>query len=254
MAESTLVDRMKDFGRELITHLTQDNVPISAAWWVKAIPENDPVGSREWFLFIASSLLDSAGPGVAYKRVYDAISKLRHQGGTVLVEISLGQIKVIGENDPITLAVFKILKRYPGGEPPPWTEVYVSRCKLGPIEAEEATIYPRYLWEKHEWKLVRLKENVLVDAPQEEGDKQIMQEIAASGITNTVQAGRVLWGAQHPNPASLQVIAAGTIVRSKPIVTSVSTPWPLVTVVAGDGKKGVTLASNTEELPPTDGN
>ena len=122
MAESTMVESLREDGLELVNDVVQGNVPVAAAWLVKIIPEDDRMGDREeWQFFLASPLVDQDGPQAAYQRIYDAL-RTSPRGDPVLARISLGMIKVVGVNDPIAADVFKIIKRY-RGQPP----IYVAR-------------------------------------------------------------------------------------------------------------------------------
>jgi hypothetical protein len=248
MAESTLVDTLKEDGRELIEHLVRDGLPIAVAWWVKPIPEEEQHEGPEWLFFLASPLVDQLGPGGVYQKVYTALRSTR-LGDLIFARISLGQIKVIGVSDPATADVLKMLKRYPG-KPPSWPPIYVARCRLGTIEAREVQVYPPSLWEKANlstWYPVRLKKPVEVSQPPSPQDNQIMQEIAASGNTNTAQVGWWVWELQHRGDR--QAIPAGTLVSARPLALT-NSPNPFLLIETPDGRRGVALQDDTEPVPP----
>jgi hypothetical protein len=135
MAQSTLVGDLIQDGKELID-LVRGSVPVAAAWWAKVIPETTFMGDRpDWHLFLASSLVEQQGPGVAYQKVFDAL-RTSPRGGAILGRITVSMIKIVGETDPLTADIFKIIRAY-GGKPP----IYVARCRLGQIEVEDVQIF-----------------------------------------------------------------------------------------------------------------
>ncbi len=170
MAESTMVESLREDGLELVNDVVQGNVPVAAAWLVKVIPEDDRMGEREeWQFFLASPFVDQEGPQAAYQKIYDAL-RSSPRGDPVLARISLGMIKVVGVNDKVTADVFKIVKRFRGAPP-----IYVAQCRLGSIEAGEVHIF--YVSRlPAPWQQVVLKTEVQVQpSPQE------MQQAIASG-------------------------------------------------------------------------
>ncbi len=159
MAESTLVESLKEDGLELVNEVVRGNVPVAAAWLVNLIPEDDRMGEREkWQFFLASPLVDQEGPQAVYQKIYDAL-RGSPRGNLVLARISLGMIKVVRMNDRVTADVSKIVKQF--RDPPP---IYVGRCRLGSVEARELHIL--YVSRPPApWQLVLLKTEVVCVQP-----------------------------------------------------------------------------------------
>ena len=102
MDQSTLVGDLIQDGKELIDDLVRANVPVAAAWWAKVIPETMFMGDRpDWQFFLASSLVEQQGPGVAYQKAFDAL-RTSPRGDAILARITISMIKIVGETDPIT--------------------------------------------------------------------------------------------------------------------------------------------------------
>jgi hypothetical protein len=177
MAQSMLVERFIEDGWELINHLLKADFPILTACWAKVILDDDQMGDRrEWQLFLVSPLVDEQGPADAYEKAYNALRSMP-QFDQVFARISLGMIKLIGERNPITQAVSQILKRFHGKGP-----IYVRRCRLGQIQAEEVYVYPLTLPDP--WQKVVLKSG------------KESQGIPARTVVNA----RVLGAGAEPNP------------------------------------------------------
>jgi hypothetical protein len=221
MAQGTLVETLKDDGRELVNDVVQAKVPIDAAWLVRIIPENG-IGGEEWQFFLASPLVDQQGPQAAYQKIYDAL-RSSARGDPVLARISLGMIKVVGLNDPITAEVFKIVKRFRGAPP-----IYVARCRLGSIEARGLYIF----------YVARLPPP--------------WQQVI---IRTDVRAQLVLPPGRQASPAGWPLLHfhAGTVLNAE-LVGPETDPDPLLRVVTPDGMtQGFTQKSNTEpaDRPPS---
>jgi hypothetical protein len=232
MAESSLVEVLKEDGQELIQHLVRDDLFITVAWWVK------PLEEREFLFYLACPAVDNIGPGFAYQKVYKALRSMQH-GDAFLARVSLGQIKVIGVNNPITADVLKIISRY-GGRPP----IYVARCHLGELEAEEVYIYPQP--NAATWQMMKLKSSVEVDDPLPPQETQAMNEIVASGVNPTQAAYWFLRKHAEEKPKSR--FPEGSVVKGW-VVGSPNDPNPLVLFLTQDGKQGFTPKSNTEPVP-----
>jgi hypothetical protein len=229
MAESTLVDRLKQEGQELINYLVRWDIPIAAAWWVK------PKGEPEFQLYLASPQVDTFGPKFVYEKIYKAFQ------GVLFTSFSLGQIKVIGLNDQMTKDFLKIFNRY-GANPP----TYIGECWLGNIEADEVHIYPtptkEYQRGNWEQRILKTEVAVSIDEPSP-AERQLMREIVASGTSNTAQAGHFVWTQfRDQNPPT---IPAGTLVKAW-VVAMKDDPNPVLLVETMDGKqRGYTRKNNT---------
>jgi hypothetical protein len=233
MAQGTLVDSLIQDGLELIDDLLRGNVPVSAAWWAKVIPETSYMGDRpEWQLFLASSLVDHQGPRVAYQKAVDAL-RTSPRGDPILARISVSMIKIIGETDPLTIDVYKIIKHH-SSKPP----IYVSRCRLGGIEVEDVYIfYVSTL--PAPWQKVKLKADAEITEPLSPRKKQTMSQIVASGI-DPQQLG--VWEIRPK-----QRIAAGTIVDAR-VIGAEDDPDPLLLFTLPDGRQRITHKRNTEPV------
>lgn len=69
MAAAVLVDRDLDIGRKVIGVLAGAGIPVTVAFWAY-IPQID-----EWQFFVATSLVDSKGPKLAYEQVLKVLQR-----------------------------------------------------------------------------------------------------------------------------------------------------------------------------------
>lgn len=67
MATAALVDRDLEVGRKIIGELKRAGIPIAVAFWAHVSQIS------EWQLFIATPLVDSKGPKVAYEQVLSTL-------------------------------------------------------------------------------------------------------------------------------------------------------------------------------------
>jgi hypothetical protein len=121
----TLVGNQVNDGQRLLERLQQERIPVMAAGWVK------PVEEDRWSLYIATSLVDQYGPANAYRKVYGCLRSLETPW------ITDSDVKLIGENHPITKDVLDIMRRNPGRIP-----TRSRRPFLGGTPIEEMYIYP----------------------------------------------------------------------------------------------------------------
>src|SRR6266849_4061900 len=229
MAQSTLVGDLIQDGKELIDDLVRANVPVAAAWWARVIPETTFMGDRpDWQFFLASSLVEQQGPGVAYQKAFDAL-RTSPRGDAILARITVSMIKIVGETDPIAADVFKIVRAY-GGKPP----IYVARCRLGQIEVEEVHIF--YVTTlPAPWQSLVLKTAVEAEEPLSQQESQAMNQIVASGI-NPIQAGYWLFKERAAIPHR-SIIPAGTTVNAR-MIGAENDPEPLLQFTLPDGRHG----------------
>lgn len=127
MAQASLVDFQYQDGLRLIDRLSQQGVPIAAAFWVE---ESD---ADRWFLYLATPLIGEDG---AKKSAYHRVNKIVRQLQTEEFGIEPLQIKLIGAHDPICRDVLAL--RGSHLQAPTWVR---SRC-LGELPVAEAIIYP----------------------------------------------------------------------------------------------------------------
>src|SRR5712692_9755163 len=129
-------------------------------------------GRSDWQFFLASSLVEQQGPGVAYQKAFDAL-RTSPRGDAILARITVSMIKIVGETDPIAADVFKIVRAY-RGKPP----IYVSRCRLGQIQVEELHIF--YVTAlPAPWQSLVLKTAVEAEEPLSPQESQAMNQIVA---------------------------------------------------------------------------
>src|SRR5436309_288474 len=170
MAQGTLVTDLIDSGTLLIRQLRLGGFPIAAAWWIK--PIEDPLeGNQGWQFFLASSLMDQLGPADAYQKLHDILKNVSFD--SVLARIPLGKIKILGETNPITQGVFKIIDQLHGVGP-----IRVWHRRLGEMRAEEIFIYALNL--PSPWQRVILKNPVEVNEPSLK-QSEALNQIMASG-------------------------------------------------------------------------
>jgi len=125
MDQATLVNEQIEGGSRLIEQLGRDGFPISAAFWLFT-SEAD-----QWFLYLASPLVDEKGIREGYNIVHPAIRRMPGLGVDPL------EVELIGVNDPLAEAVSSLLDRHPA---PMATRV--RGRYLGDVFIEQAYIYP----------------------------------------------------------------------------------------------------------------
>jgi len=121
----TLVENRIDDGRKLINLLNQKGFALSAVCWVKTSEEGD------WYLYIATPVVDQKGAADAYREVYGVLTSI---SGT---SVSVSDVKLVGANNPITKDILGIRERYPGKHP-----TFSRRSQLGSVAVDEGYIYP----------------------------------------------------------------------------------------------------------------
>jgi len=125
MDTHTLVENRIDDGRKLINLLTQKGFPLIAVSWIKTSDDGD------WYLYIATPVVDQKGAAGAYREVYGALTSI---SGT---SISVSDVKLVGISNPITKDILGIRARYPGRLP-----TFSRRSQLGSFAIDEVYIYP----------------------------------------------------------------------------------------------------------------
>lgn len=234
MAQSTLVDARFAAGLALIDRLVNSGVSITAAAWVKVIPENGPMEyDAKWWCILVSPSVDREGPGVVYRSAYEVMRKTPNVD-LILDHVPLEMVRVVGAADPVAKDLFKIVERSSAGPP-----IYVARCRLGQIEASEVTItYVATL--PAPWQQVKIKEPVAIQEPLLPHEIEVMRQIVASGI-NPGQA-------DYPVlKNTIDSIPAGAVVNAREF-GPVGDPDPVLLIKLPDGKKAVTVKSNREPV------
>jgi hypothetical protein len=139
MGSDALVMDELDNGRKLIEQLIQDGFDIHLAFWVKE------TYAGQWFLYLASPMVESPGPTAAYRLVLPIVDRMPELG------IDPFSIKLVGLNDSMTTAARKALRSpasdHPPGTRPVRTNQGMSRydgSSLGGVDIDGAFIYPPY--------------------------------------------------------------------------------------------------------------
>src|SRR4051812_42945902 len=102
MDQRPLVENQIDDSFKLARFLTTEGCDVTAAFWVRTSDEED------WTLYLASRVVDESGPLVVYRKVVDALQRL------VDPWVTISEITVIGERNPITQDVLRIMQKHPG--------------------------------------------------------------------------------------------------------------------------------------------
>jgi hypothetical protein len=124
MDQGPLVIQQIEAGERLIGRFSQ-YTPVQAAFWLKE-PEDSP-----WFLYLAGDQINDSNFDLAYGEV------LRLLSGAPEPWLDPFQVKVIGTDNPVAIAVMDIQRKYPGSLP----TRYHGR-QLGGLSVEEVYIYP----------------------------------------------------------------------------------------------------------------
>lgn len=123
-----LVDGQLSAGQALLHQLAEDGLPASVAFW--ALPSED----GRWWLYVAFPELDKEGPTRFYGRVGAALEKIDSS------QLSLFDVKAIGEKHPMTRSVLKLLAERRSSAP-----FRYEGPRLGRLDIEGAVIYPPLL-------------------------------------------------------------------------------------------------------------
>jgi hypothetical protein len=89
VATAILVGRDLSAGERLLAELDRESFSVIAAFW------RYPTGDSDWQLVIASPLVDEKGALPVYKRLQEALDRLRED------RLFLREIVVVGEQDPV---------------------------------------------------------------------------------------------------------------------------------------------------------
>lgn len=126
MDQVPLVDEKKDAGRKLVEQLTQAGFEVTAAFWLKTTE------AGQWYLYLASPIVDSEGPLEAYGRVHAVTRQLSPP-----LWIGPFEVRLIGARHAITKDVLNLLGRYRG----PMT-MNLDGAPLGRVSIDGAYLYP----------------------------------------------------------------------------------------------------------------
>ena len=125
MDTEILVGSQFDDGRRLVGQVVRDGFDVSVAFWVKTSEEG------LWHLYLASPSVDEGTLVEAYRKVYASLSKIPDSA------VSISDIKLINDENPIAQDVIAIRDRYPARVPRRF-----RGKRIGNLSIVEAYIYP----------------------------------------------------------------------------------------------------------------
>ena len=108
MDNAPLVGDQIEDGRKLIEQLVRDGFDVTLAFWLRFKYEED----GPWF-YVASKTVDRRGLQAAYQAVHESIHRIPAPFGPWLFDSEVGDLKLIGMNDPIAKEVLAIHDRFP---------------------------------------------------------------------------------------------------------------------------------------------
>jgi hypothetical protein len=120
-----LVTEQIDSGRKVIERLMQNDIPVTAAAWVK---ESD---LWQWYLYLVTPLVGEDGDTMpAYRRILAVL-----RGGPEPPEVDPFHIKAVGPSEPVGKAILEAQQR----RGRPWD---YAGSSLGPVSVDGAYFYP----------------------------------------------------------------------------------------------------------------
>jgi hypothetical protein len=126
MDQATLVEGQLQDGEKLLARLAQEGFPVTAACWVH---EGE---SGQWFLYIASPVVDVEGSMKAYRRALPLVLQMPQP-----FVIHPLEVKIIGTADALAKDVAAARDRCPGKSPG-----WFRGDRLGNVSIDGAYIYP----------------------------------------------------------------------------------------------------------------
>lgn len=137
MDQDTVVNEQIDSGERLIEALSAEGFNVGVGFWAK------PTEEGKWFLYLASDLVDSDGPAVAYRLVHDVMRK------TPDLWIDPLEVKVLGLKDSLALDAMNVTRpKVPDSPfavrtPKPFQGMTrFGGATLGGVSIDGAYIYP----------------------------------------------------------------------------------------------------------------
>jgi hypothetical protein len=118
-------------GRKLIEQLVSDGFDVTVAFWIRFQFEED----GPWF-YIVSKIVDQEGLHPAYRAIHQALHRIPAPWGPWTSVTAMGELKLVGVNDPLAKAVMAFHDRYPGRN-------RFRRPDLANHRVEEIYIYPQ---------------------------------------------------------------------------------------------------------------
>jgi hypothetical protein len=193
MDTELLVENRLDDGRKLLVQLTRGNFDVTIAVWVKTSEEG------LWHFYIASNCLEPGMVGDAYRTVYASLTKIPDSS------ISLSDIKLIPDSNPIALDAVKIRDRSPVRLP---NRHFGKR--LGNLAIEEAYIYPRLVGPMSAVEVMQTVTGLMTRTGA------IQPSIISLRDGSALSAIPV--GLEMPHPGSVQVVLLDLATNNKRIV------------------------------------
>jgi hypothetical protein len=130
MDTAALVEDQIEDGRKLIEQLVCDGFDVTVAFWVRFQFEED----GPWF-YIVSETVDRDGLHAAYRAVHESIQRIRAPWGPWISVSDVGELKLVGMNDPLAKQVLAFRDRYP-------SKYRFRGANIGNQFVEELYIYP----------------------------------------------------------------------------------------------------------------
>jgi hypothetical protein len=122
--QELLVDNRIDDGERLLAQLVRSGFDVTVAFWVRA--------TNLWDLYIGSDAVDPSNVGDAYRTLYTCLTKIPD------ASVSISEVKIVHPSNPVARAAMAERDRRPGRLPVPY-----RGTRLGPLDIEEAYIYPK---------------------------------------------------------------------------------------------------------------
>jgi hypothetical protein len=124
MDQATLVGHQIDDVTRLVDQLRRDGFDPKAAFWLYT-SESD-----QWYLYLASAVVDREGIAEAYKAAYRTMKQLPD------LRIDRYQVKLVAPDDPVAKAVIDFLSEQHAPLP-----MRVRGMNLGDVYIEDSYIY-----------------------------------------------------------------------------------------------------------------
>jgi hypothetical protein len=140
VGQDMLVTGDLENGRKLIDRLIANGFGVHFALWV------NEADARQWFLYLASPVVDEKGPGAAYRMVLPVVDSMPESG------IDPFSIKLVGLNDSVTTAAREAIRpRIPNGpfavqNPKPYPGITrFGGTMLAGMDVDGVYIYPPFV-------------------------------------------------------------------------------------------------------------
>jgi hypothetical protein len=130
MDQKVLVNELIEDGEKLLRRLAEEGVSVTAAGWVKEVEDD------QWYLYIATPLVDDDGGGI--KTAYDRVNTTRRKMPEELA-LELAGFKLVGPGEPIARTVLRAWRGERGGN-----RMYFGEGgrRIDGVFVEEVYLYP----------------------------------------------------------------------------------------------------------------